>query len=42
MDQARARALLAGELLQAAAGEQPATALGDEVDDAEWSASWRS
>ena len=48
MHQARARALLAGErarlqrLLQAAAREQPATALGDEVDDAEWSASWRS
>ena len=41
MDQARARALLAGErdrleqLLQAAAGEPPATELGDEVDDAD-------
>jgi RNA polymerase-binding transcription factor len=41
MDQARARALLAGErdrleqLLQAAAGEPPAAELGDEVDDAD-------
>jgi DnaK suppressor protein len=41
MDQAQARALLAGErarlqrLLQAAAGEPPAAELGDEVDDAD-------
>jgi DnaK suppressor protein len=41
MDQARARALLAGErarlqrLLQAAAGEPQAAELGDEVDDAD-------
>jgi hypothetical protein len=41
MDQARARALLAGErdrleqLLQDAAGEPPAAELGDEVDDAD-------
>jgi DnaK suppressor protein len=41
MDQARARALLAGErarlqrLLQAAAGEPQAPELGDEVDDAD-------
>ena len=41
MDQAQARALLAGErarlqrLLQAAAGEPQATELGDEVDDAD-------
>jgi len=41
MDQAQARALLAGErarlqrLLQAGAGELPAAELGDEVDDAD-------
>ena len=41
MDQAQARALLAGErarlqrLLQAAAGEPPAAELGDDVDDAD-------
>jgi DnaK suppressor protein len=41
MDQARARALLAGErarlqrLLQAETGEPPAAELGDEVDDAD-------